>query len=372
MRALVLALAVSLAIPPGPLTAAQKQRKKRAEAEITQVLELPKELPGVVVADSQRLSFHVSPLSARGLLSQQVREALRNLLGQVRGATMVKLRGFVAGSGDVRRVPAIVSETFTERRLPLPALSVVRVGALPLEGAQVVLEAVATGNRAVNPHGLAFLSGQAATSEQPLTPLAPLAEQSLARLRTALSAVGLEPKDVLRASCYLSSLDDHVAVRSRVGAEFPQAALTFVQGQRALGRSVVECEAVARLRAAPAPPVRLLSPAEVAPGWGFSAVALVGPARLALTGTQLAFGYTEQDARLAFQRLGKSLEQVGTHLGRVVVWNLYPLSGLIGQTAAKVRGEFLSSAPAGSAPALEGVASLDAACAADVIAVVGR
>lgn len=108
------------------------QRKKRAEPEVTQTLELPKELPAVVVAESQRLVFHVSPLSARGLLSQQVRDALRALLGQAHGAQIVKLRGFVAGSGDIRRVPAIVSEVFVERRLNLPALSVVRVGALPL------------------------------------------------------------------------------------------------------------------------------------------------------------------------------------------------------------------------------------------------
>ena len=43
----------------------------------------------------------------------------------------------------MRRVQTIVSETFTERRQPLPALSVVQVGALPLEGAQVVMEAIA-------------------------------------------------------------------------------------------------------------------------------------------------------------------------------------------------------------------------------------
>ena len=369
MRALALALALAVVVA----SATAQRKKKRAEQEITQTLELPKELPSVVVADCQRLVFHVSPLSARGLLSQQVREALRNLLQQVRGASIVKLRGFVAGSGDVRRVQALVSETFTERRLPLPALSVVRVGALPLEGAQVVLESVAVERKAVNPHGLAFLSGQPAEAGESLAPLAPLAERSLARLRAALAAAGLEAADVLRATCYLSALDDYLGLRLRLAKEFPQAAVNLVQGQRVLGRSAVECEAVARLRQAPSAPVRFLNPAESAPPLGFSAVALVGAARLALSGAQLAFGYQEPEARLAYQRLEKSLEPSGARLRGAVVWNLYALSPGIGDTAWRARSEPAGTPPpAGTAAVLEGLASLDAAFAAEVVAVVGR
>ncbi len=370
MRALALALA--LAVAAGSVTAQKQKRKKRSEEEITQTLELPKELPSVVVADSQRLVFHVSPLSARGLLSQQVRDALRNLLQQAHGAAIVRLRGFVAGSGDVRRVQSLVSETFTERRLPLPALSVVRVGALPLDGAQVVLESVAAGRKAVNPHGLAFLSGQTASAAEPLAPLAPLAEQALARLRSVLGAAGLGSADVLRATCYLSSLDDVLALRIRLAREFPHAALNFVQGQRVLGRSTVECEAVARLRQQPSEPVRFLNAAEFAPPLGFSAVALVAPCPLALSGAQLAFGYGEPDARLALQRLEKSLEQAGASLGGAVVWNLYALSSGIAEAAWKARGEFTAAASAGTAAVLEGLASLDAGSALDVIAVAGK
>ena len=368
----VLALAVALAVAVSSATTQRK--KKRAEEEVTQVLELPKELPSVVLADCQRLVFHVSPLSARGLLSQQVRDALKNLSRQVRGATIVKLRGYVAGSGDIRRVQALVSETFTDRRKPLPALSVVRVGALPLNGAQVVLESVAVAKKTVNPHGLAFLSGQAATADRPLAPLMPLAEQSLTRLRAALRAAGLESKDVLRATCYLSTLEDVMKVRVRLAREFPRAALNLVQSQRVLGRSEVECEAVARLRATPSEPVRFLSPAEVAPRLGFSAVALAGPLRLALSGAQLAFGYQEPDAQLAYQRLDKSLEQVGAGLRNGFVWNIYPLSASIGEMAWKVRGEFLDAErrPAGTAPVLDGLASLDAAFAVEVIALAAR
>ena len=54
-------------------------KKKKTEEEMTQVLALPKDPPSAVVADVPRLVFHVSPLSAKGLLSQQTRDALKNL-----------------------------------------------------------------------------------------------------------------------------------------------------------------------------------------------------------------------------------------------------------------------------------------------------
>ena len=41
---------------------------------------------------------------------------------------MLKIRAFVAGSGDVRRVRDLVSEEFTERKPPLPALTLLRAG----------------------------------------------------------------------------------------------------------------------------------------------------------------------------------------------------------------------------------------------------
>src|SRR5215472_16866275 len=134
------------------------KKKKKSDEDVTQVLQLPKDPPSAVVAETARLGFVVSPLSSKGLLSQQVRDALKTLQRSVGGAGIVKLRAFVAGSGDVRRVQAIVSETFTDRRQPLPALSVVQVGGLPLEGAQVVIEATVVGKKEVNPNGLVFIA----------------------------------------------------------------------------------------------------------------------------------------------------------------------------------------------------------------------
>ena len=140
------------------LTALGAPQKKNKKEDQTQVLQLPRELPSSVSGPTRRLTFHVTPLSSKGLLSPQIREALKALAHQANGETILKIRAFVAGSGDVRRVRDLVSEVFTDRKQPLPALSLIRSGGLPMEGAQVVLEAIGASKKEVNPHGLAFLS----------------------------------------------------------------------------------------------------------------------------------------------------------------------------------------------------------------------
>ena len=164
------------------------QKKKNKEDE-TQTLQLPKELPNEIAGDTARLDFAVTPLSAKGLLSQQVRDALKALQRDSHGGTVLKIRAFVAGSGDLRRVRDLVSETFTDRKQPLPVLSVIRAGALPLEGAQVVFEGILEDRKEVNPAGLAFLSSFPATSPNPLDPVAPLtAKTHVVRAMTKVGA----------------------------------------------------------------------------------------------------------------------------------------------------------------------------------------
>src|SRR5689334_8733360 len=72
--------------------------KKKKPEEITQTLELPKDPPMVAVGETKHLSFLVSPLSAKGLLSQQTRDALKAILRVNGGAPLVHIRAFVAGS----------------------------------------------------------------------------------------------------------------------------------------------------------------------------------------------------------------------------------------------------------------------------------
>jgi enamine deaminase RidA (YjgF/YER057c/UK114 family) len=314
---------------------AQKGKKKKTEEEpVTQTLPLLKDPPGAVAAETARLVFNVSPLSSKGLLSQQVRDALKALLRDTHGAAIVKLRAFVAGSGDMRRVSTIVSETFTEHKLALPAVSTVEVGALPMEGAQVVIESVAVDKRTMNPNGLAFYSAQ-----------------KVAQLRPTPGA--------LRATCFLSSLDDLTKVKSMVAAAFSGAVVNFVQSQRLGFEPQDVCEAVARLDRAPAEPVVMQNDA-----------ALVNSPKIVLTGTQMAFRDSDADLRLAFERLRKALEPLGVSYRDVFWSSTYPLTRPLEEKVRVVQREFFDKArpPAGTMLLFEGLPSLDATMAVDVIA----
>src|SRR4051794_19557376 len=146
---IALLAAVACGLLVSPRAVAQKKKK-----EVTQTLQLPKELPATITGETRRLTFHVTPLSSRGLLSAQIRDALKALAHDTSGGVVLKIRAFTAGSGDLRRVRDLVSESFTERKQPLPVLSLVQAGALPMEGAQVVMEAIVSGRKEVNPNGL--------------------------------------------------------------------------------------------------------------------------------------------------------------------------------------------------------------------------
>lgn len=354
------------------LGAAAAPQKKKDKEEQTQVLQIPKDLPGTVTGNPRRLTFHTTPLFSKGLLSPQIREALKALSRECGGETVLKIRAFVAGSGDVRRVRDLVSEYFNDHKQPLPTLTLVRAGGLPLEGAQVVLEAIASAKKDVNPHGLALISAQAATAEDPLAPVAPLAANSLAALQQAVQAAGGGPADVLRVTCFLSSLDKLEATRIQVATAYPKAALNFVQTQRSPTRSLAACEAVARLSSETAGGgVKLLNPQGLPAADGQSQIALVDAPNVVLSGAQASFGYQERDARLAFERLDKELQQAGSAGQKVVFAHCYPLTQAISAQVRKIEPDFFDRAhpPAGSMILFEGLPSMDAGFAVDVVAV---
>ncbi len=360
-----------LLVLAGALAVTLSSWGKKKKEEETQVLQLPKNPPAAITVETRRLVFHVTPLSAKGLLSQQTREALKWLLHSTNGAAIVKLRAFVAGSGDLRRVRELVAETFTEHRLALPVLSVVQVGALPLEGAQVSIESMAVAKKQVSEYGLGYISGQAVTAAAPLDPVLPLAEQSMARVATAVKAAGSEPSDVARITCFVSSLGQYAEVRRLVESAYASAALNFVQVQRAPARAVAECEAVAHLRRDTGGAVHMLNPEGLAQSPQLSQVALIGAEQVILTGSQEAFGFQDADARLAFERLQKSLAQEGGSLHEAAFTSLYPLSSSISEQVRKIRGEFYDGArpPAGTMLPFQGLPSMDAGFAVDVVAV---
>lgn len=323
---------------------AQRRKGKKDEEPRTQVLEPLPDPPDSVVAEAAKLSFQISPLSAKGLLSQQLRDAIKALLHDSHGATLVKLRALVAGSGDLRRVQAIVSEEFSDRKLALPAVSTIQVGALPMVGAQVVLEATAIEKKVINPNGIAFLSTTGANG----------ASEAIESLRRQSS--GLE---VLRVTCFLSSLDDLPSIRSAVGTAFPAAMTNFVQSQRQAIEPRSHCDGAGRIQ-----PGFLPEPNRN--------VAAVTSARIVMTGTKLVFRDQDADVRLTFQRLAKSLESHGATMKDVFWVEAFSLTRPMDDKIAALRGEFLDGTrpPPGLSLIVEGLPSTDATAAIELIATV--
>ena len=346
-RLLILPLCLLLS---SALPAQKRKNKKQDEEPRPQVLEVLPDPPEAISAETGRLSFQVSPLSDKGLLSQQVRDALKSLARLNHGATIVKVRAFVAGSGDLRRIKDIVAEEFTDRKQPLPAVSTIQVGALPMAGAQVVIEAVSSEKKAVNPSGLAFI--WARDAKQPAA--------AVTQLQDSLRRAGVNAPQVLRVTCFLSSVDDVPTLRTAVATAFPGAAANFVQSQRLGLEPQAACEAVGRLDAPPA------SPAVLTDG-----VALVNLPKLVLTATQLVFRDQDSDFRLAYQRLAKSIGSLGTAMSDVFWTGAYVLTKPGAAQIDAIRREFLGRTPprASTVVQVEGLPSTDATAAIELIAV---
>jgi enamine deaminase RidA (YjgF/YER057c/UK114 family) len=327
----------------------EKNKKKKKNEEVTQTLPPPPELPLALEAETNRLAFAVSPLSGKGLLSQQTRDALNTLLRKNHG-TIIKLRAFVAGSGDLRRVGELVGEIFTDKHEPLPVLSLVQIGALPMGGAQVVIESVEMDRKVVNPQGVVFFSGQVGET----------VGQSIAKLKNALAGARMEPGNVLRLTCFVSSLDEQRDTSQLMAASFPSAALNYVQMQREPVAPAANCEMVARAH----PPMA----SSISDSGGYLAVG--ADSKLIITGTQLAFGSQEGDLKLAFERLQKALTGSNAGLDHVVMSHLYTTSISLQERLRIVQAQY-SMGPNTMVP-VEGLPSLDARFGVDVVAVAGR
>jgi enamine deaminase RidA (YjgF/YER057c/UK114 family) len=337
--------------------------KKKKPEDITQTLDLPKDPPTVITAELHRMVFRVTPLTAKGLLSAQTRDAVKAMLRQTAGENVVRVRAFVAGSGDLRRVPQIVSEVFTEHKMALPVVSVVQAGGLPLTGAQVLLESVSTAKKGdTAPAGLLFIPGQIAESPELSDNVAPLARRALDLFDGAvMKGVG---SNVLRVTCYASSLADAGEISSIFMARYPSAAFALVQPKRAHATSTVECEGVAKL-SQPVNGMQFIKDGDKVLG------AAVSAPTVALTGTLVAYGYEDRNARLVFDRMNKVLEPAKASWKSVAEVRFYPLAASIAKQIIRVRGDFLDQAnpPAVSMVPIEGLPSIDASFAMDAVAI---
>ena len=307
--------------PPVIRPAKKDKKAELPNQALGQLLQLPLVLP----ADGTRLSFLAAPLSNHGLLSQQTREALKWMIAQSRGAQFVRIRAFIAGSGDLRRIPQLVSETFAEKHLSPPVVVTLQVGALPLEGAQVQLEATLQQARALNPGGVRFGAIEAASGQA-----------AMSKLKQA--------GDVLRATCYVPSLE----------GQAPIEGVVWIQPQRLPAQITTWCEGVTRIE-----------------GPAVTTQALV------FTAAQLAFSFSEEDARLAYERLEKTLKSANSTLKNAVFLGFYPLSAQLAELARHTSTSFLgvSSDPAREPVGIrkivfEGLPSMDGSFAIDAVATV--
>ncbi len=300
------------------------------------------DLPAAVAAETARLSFQVSPLSSKGLLLQQTRDALKALAQANHGGRIVKLRAFVGGTADGRRVRQIVTDAFTEKKQPLPALTTVQVGELPKDGAQIVLESVSedTGKRPLNPGGVVFFPAgffPAALAADPAG--------AVDRLAAAATAAGLSGADMLRVTCFLGSGGDAAAARAAAARVFPMGALDMIPRLRAASGSSAACEGVARGKRMTA-------------------------AKLVFSGAQMAFGERDADLHLAFERLQKSLEPLGVTYRDIVFAGFYPVSRAVEQKLPALSMEFFRNSALASTAIFEGLPSPDASMSMDVVAAV--
>ena len=328
-------------LPQGSLPA---QRKKKNEEPKTQVLPLPPELPMALAAGTATLDFHISPLLKTGGLSAQIRQSLNGLIRDTRGETIIKLRAFVAGAGDARRVQAEAAQIFTERKLPLPVSSILQVGALGEEAAEVVIEAVVATRRTLNPNGLAFLAGQTGAS----------LDQALQHLKESAVAASVRPDRVLTSTCFTSRIDNYEAARAAIQALFPNAAIDIVEALRDPMNDWSMCEAVGQLSAPPREPLVWLKDARAA---------LVNSNQLVFTGLQLTFGSFLDDAHEAFTRLERVAAAVQPVEAPVQV-NVFSLDASAGSALRKT-----TSVPASifTVQRVEGLPAIDASAGIEAV-----
>jgi enamine deaminase RidA (YjgF/YER057c/UK114 family) len=318
------ALCPAMQIGAGEKPPVIRPPKKNKKAELpNQALEPLPQFPLALPADGTRLSFLSAPLSNNGLLSQQTRDQLKWMIAQAHGAQFIRIRAFVAGSGDLRRIAQLVSEAFADKHFSLPVVVTLQVGALPLEGAQVQLEATLQQARPVNPGGVGFAAFEAASSEA-----------ALSKLKQA--------GELLQTTCYVASVEGRA----------PAEGIVWIQPQRLSAQATTWCEGAVRL-APPAVPAQAL----------------------VFTGAQLAFSYSEDDARLAYERLERTLKSANSTLKNAVFLSFYPLSSQLADLARRTGAPYLAPGrePAGVRKIVfEGLPSMDGAFAIEAVATVSN
>jgi enamine deaminase RidA (YjgF/YER057c/UK114 family) len=325
------AVAMACLLMPSAIHAAQKKQKKE---EITQTLALPPDPPAVATGETRRLVFQNVPLVNKGLLSQQTRDGLKTALRMASGTPVIHIRAFVAGSGDLRRVPQLVSEIFADKKVKLPSVSVIQVGALPMENAQIAIDTISVGKKEINPAGLDFIAGESIVENSPGLPARPLFDKAVESL--AARVAGRAPVSV---TCFVSGLQN-MEMTSVLAAKFTGAAAIVVQPQRAPYQTYASCQAVVR---------------------GGSKAAI-----MAFSGTRVSSGTAESQSALTLQRLDRDLAEAGAAANSLLFTNIYSLIPQAAAAVQKLRAGAMTIVP------VESVASVQAAFAVDSVSAVNK
>lgn len=346
-RSTSVSIAVLLLLAGFPLW---PQHKRKSTDDQSQVLPLPPEPPKALEADAATLDFHISPLLRTGGLSVQIRQSLTNLIRDTKGETILKLRAFVAGVGDARRVQAEAVALFTDKKLPLPALTILQVGALEQESASVVIEAVVGTHHTVNPNGLAFFNGQAGASYA----------QAVEQLRASAKQAAVDPEHMLRCTCFTGNIDNAAALRAALAAAFPKADINVVQPLRDPASDSTLCEGVGQVSQARGEgPVVVLKNARAT---------IVNSQKLVFTGLQLSFGNFLDDAEQAVMRLHQTAFAFGPQEAPVQI-NAFVLDAYAGSAIRKKTSVPLSAFTVETVeglPAVDATAGIEAVLAPDV------
>ena len=349
LAAVVLSARLAGMPAPRPIPSGSGHQKRNEDPK-SQVTPLPRQLPMALRADTNSLDFHLSPLLKSDGLEAQIRQSLNQLIKDTRGETIIKLRAFVAGAGDARRVGAEATQIFTDHKLPLPVLAVMQVGALGEEAAKVVIEAVVSTHRTVNGNGLAFFSGQSGTS----LPLA------FDRLRSAMSAAAVSNGNTLSVTCFTSRIENHEQSRREAQSAFPKATVNLVQAVRDPQSDESTCESVAQIsRPSTDGPLVLIRD---------SRAALVTAPQLVFTGLQLSFGSFLDDAHEAFFRLERAASSTAAVQSPVEV-NVFSVEASGGSALRKMTAVPPSTFTVQTIeglPAVDASAGLEAILAPDV------
>jgi enamine deaminase RidA (YjgF/YER057c/UK114 family) len=347
MQRLLFKTAASLVVFSAVALAGFGHKKKNQEPK-PQILPLPKELPKALSAETKNITFRTTPLLKAGRLSVQIRETLSDLIKDTRGEAIIKIRAFVAGAGDTRRVQEMVSDMFTDKKLPLPVLTLIQVGGLGQESG-LVMEAIVDGRKTVNPNGLVFVGGQMGDS----------LGASVEKVTARLGAAGLSGADVLRTTCFTGRLTDYAAMHATLAAAFPNAALNVVQALRDPIDARTSCESVARIRDGVA-----RNPASVP---AEAHVSFVTSPQLVFTGLQLSFGTYLADADSALSRLSRDVEPLHAEIRNAVTVNAFSLNPAATSALQKTMSKFNLAPQALTIQPVEGLPSLDAALGMEAV-----